>query len=151
MVINKTYRRKTFTVQAIQVTAENIQGLAEWCDGKVVIYWPDISRQSVDYRAGQTCVEVVIGRVNGRVQKARAYPGDWITRLHDTNNFRVYRNKTFLEAFEEVRSEIEKREAVSELVYEALRQQDNATQFHDDREMPGVLRDAVDKIMEVFA
>lgn len=118
MVINKTYRRKTFTVQAIQVTADNMKGLAEWCGGNVIVYFPDISRQSGDYRAGQTCVEVVIGRVNGREQKARAYPGDWITKLHDVDDFRVYRDKTFLQAFEEVRSEIEKRVAVMDLLTE---------------------------------
>lgn len=118
MIINKTYRRKTFTVQAIQVTADNMAGLAKWCGGTMLVYWPDISRQSGDYRAGQNCVEVVIGQVNGRVQKKRAYPGDWITKLHDTENFKVYQNKTFLEAFEEVRSEIEKRVAVMNLLTE---------------------------------
>lgn len=118
MVINKTYRRKTFTVQAIQVTVDNMKGLAEWCGGNVIVYFPDISRQSGDYRAGQTCVEVVIGRVNGREQKARAYPGDWITKLNDADDFRVYRDKTFLQAFEEVRSEIEKRVAVMDLLTE---------------------------------
>lgn len=120
MIINKTYRRKTFTVQAIQVTAGNMNGLAEWCGGQVIVYFPDISRRSGDYRAGQTCVEVVTGRVNGRKQKARAYPGDWVTRLHDSDNFRVYRNKTFLEAFEEVRSEVEQYQMVLDLVEEAM-------------------------------
>lgn len=120
MIINKTYRRKTFTVQAIQVTTDNMKGLADWCDGNVIIYFPDTSRQSGDYRAGQTCVEVVIGVVNGRPQKARAYPGDWITKLLDADDFRVYRNKTFLEAFEEVRSEFVKREAVRAVMESAI-------------------------------
>jgi len=143
VVINKTYRRKTFTVQAIQVTVENMRGLAEWCGGNVVVYFPDIHRQSGDYRAGQTCVEVVIGRVNGREQKARAYPGDWITRLHDTNNFRVYRNKTFLEAFEEVRSEVEKREAVMALMERALTISGPDLDF--------MIENFTNQVMEVFA
>lgn len=146
MIINKTYRRKTFTVQAIQVTADNMKGLAEWCDGNMIVYWPDISRQSGDYRAGQTCVEVLIGVVNGRPQKARAYPGDWITRLHDTNNFRVYRNKTFLEAFEEVRSEIEKRERLLGIL---------SLMRADERMDPGrgreIMHEAVEDIMNTFA
>lgn len=144
MIINKTYRRKTFTVQAIQATVDNMKGLAEWCGGDVVVYWPDISRQSGDYyRAGHTCVEVVIGRVQGREKKARAYPGDWITRLHDTNNFRVYRNKSFLEAFEEVRSEIEKREAVMKLMERALTVSGPDLDF--------LINNFTDKVMDVFA
>lgn len=137
------YRRKTFTVQAIQVTADNMKGLAEWCGGEVIVYWPDISRQSGDYRAGQTCVEVVIGSVNGRVQKARAYPGDWITKLQNTENFRVYQNKTFLEAFEEVRSEIEKREAVMALMERALTVSGPDLDF--------LVNHFTDQMMEVFA
>lgn len=143
MVINKTYRRKTFTVQAIQVTVENMKGLAEWCRGEVIVYFPDIHKQSGDYRAGQTCVEVVIGQVNGRVQKARAYPGDWITKLYDTENFRVYRNKTFLEAFEEVRSEMEKREKVMELMERALTVSGPDLDF--------LVNNFTDKVMDVFA
>lgn len=148
MVINKTYRRKTFTVQAIQVTADNVRGLAEWCGGNVIVYFPDISRQSGDYRAGQTCVEVVIGSVNGREKKARAYPGDWITKLHDTDNYRVYRNKTFLETFEEVRSEIEKYQMVLDLVEEAM-----AGNSYNVDESGNVIHsnEISQKIMNIFA
>lgn len=112
MILNKRYRRKTFDVEAIQVTHENMQGIAEWCGGRVTVYWPDIHRQSGDYRSGQTCVEIVIGSVNGREQLGRAYPGDWVTRLVDTANFRVYREKSFNEAFHEVLTEYQKRRAV---------------------------------------
>ncbi|AVD99500.1 hypothetical protein SEA_BING_78 [Streptomyces phage Bing] len=143
MVINQTYRRKTFTVQAIQVTVDNMKGLAEWCGGDVIVYFPDIHKQSGDYRAGQTCVEVTIGEVNGRKQKARAYPGDWITKLYDTENFRVYRNKTFLEAFEEVRSEMEKREKVMELMERALTVSGPDLDF--------LINTFTDKVMDVFS
>lgn len=115
MVINKTYRRKTFTVQAIQVSTDNLRGLAEWCGGRIGQEQDFLREPGV-----KPFVEVVIGVVNGRTKKARAYPGDWITKLHDANNFRVYRNDSFVEAFEEVRSEIEKREAVLELVREEM-------------------------------
>lgn len=148
MVINKTYRRKTFTVQAIQVTAENMKGLAEWCGGNVIVYWPDISRQSGDYREGQTCVEVVIGRVNGREQKARAYPGDWITKLHDTNNFRVYREKTFLQAFEKVRTEIEKRVAVMDLLTEFSI---DSREAMNQAEFSAVFDKTTDKILSIIS
>jgi len=148
MVINKTYRRKTFTVQAIQVTAENMKGLAEWCGGNTIVYFPDVYHQSGDYRSGQSCVEVVIGRVNGRPKKVRAYSGDWITKLVGTENFRVYRDKTFLEAFEEVRSEFEKREALLDALSDFLvDEKDSMNQADHDRVIEGF----ADKITNIFS
>ncbi|QPX71409.1 hypothetical protein SscP1EGY_11 [Streptomyces phage SscP1EGY] len=143
MIVNKMYRRKTFTVQAIQVTEDNVRGLSEWCGGEVILYWPDVVRQSNEYEPGRMCIEVAIGQVNGRVKKARAFPGDWITRLQDTNRFHVYKNKTFLEAFEEVRSEIEKRAAVMALMERALTVSGPDLDF--------LVNNFTDKVMEVFA
>lgn len=137
--INKLYSRKTFTVEAIQVTDQNMRALADWCGGRVTIYFPD---QSEGYRSGQTCVEVVVGNVNGRVQKARAYHGDWVTCLVGTKNFKVYKNKSFREAFEEVRSEQEKREEVMKVMERALTISGSDLDFMIDN--------FTGKIMEIF-
>jgi uncharacterized protein with ATP-grasp and redox domains len=51
---------------------------------------------------------------------ARAYAKDWITSLGAVNNFRVYKNKTFLEAFEEIRNSMDRHQDVRSLVIEAM-------------------------------
>lgn len=81
--------RKTFDVEAVRVTAENMHELAEWCNGTVL--------------AADTNTYIRV-----RVRKAksaptaphltRAYVGDWILRVG--HNFKVFRNDAFLATFE---------------------------------------------------
>lgn len=99
MIVTTVFQRKTFVVQATQVTEDNVEELAEMCGGEAKIYVPDVHHASGNYRTGQICIEMSIGR-NGR--KARAFLGDWITHIHGSTNFKIYRDKTFHEAFEEV-------------------------------------------------
>lgn len=100
MIITTSFRRKTFVVQATQVTKENMGELSEWCGGELIeSYQPEPHLASGNYHKGHPCVEMTVGR-NG--QKTRAFIGDWITHISGSNNFKVYRDKTFKEAFEEV-------------------------------------------------
>lgn len=146
MIVTSTYQRRSFRIQAIQVTAENMEPLSDWCRGELKVYHPEPDRESGDYRGGQTCVEVQ----TGRHIKARAYVGDWISRLGEVHNYRVYKGKTFLETFEEVASELEKRNQLNELVAKAMLAQDAAT-YHDQQSMTiGVLEETVNKILAII-
>jgi hypothetical protein len=142
VIINKRYRRISETVQAIQVTDENMAGLAKWCYGRVMVHFPGPAEESGNYRVGQNCVEVVTGRFNGRENKTRAYVGDWIANIEGTTKFRVYRQTTFLETFEEIRSEIERREAVMKLMEAAL--------TVSGPDLDHMVKRFTDKVMDIF-
>lgn len=109
MIVTTTFQRKTFCVKAIRVTVTNMEELAEWCGGVVKIE----PSGSGEFKA---FVEIASNRVPRRRGEIRAYMGDWITCLSEGNNFKVYKNKTFLEAFEEIRSVMDKYAAVLQIV-----------------------------------
>lgn len=101
-------------MEAIRVTGSNMEEVAEWCDGKVKESRPTGYAESYPY------VEVVVGHVASRTQLARATVGMWITRLTKANNFRVYKARSFEEAFEEILSEEEKLGKIQNLVEELM-------------------------------
>lgn len=132
-----TFKRRTFRVQAVRVTKENMRDLAEWCGGELARTLDENYR---DY------ISVPVGQVNGRVRLARAYVGNWITRLTEANNFRVYKDSSFTEAF---MSDEEKRAKVHQLVRAAMREQDSAT-YHGESSNTGNTAEVItDRIMEL--
>lgn len=93
MIDERIFTRKTFSVRAIQVTAQNMYDVALWCDGRYVI---------AQNSAQRPYIEVVIAKSNGRDILARAYEGCWITRLVSGEAyFKVYKDKSFAQAFDE--------------------------------------------------
>lgn len=85
----KKYVRKSFGVEAVQVTEENITEVAEWCDA-------DIQTESKD--DGQTAYlrKNIVGATKER--QRRAYLGDWV--LRSKVGFKFYNNKAFASSFE---------------------------------------------------
>lgn len=101
MIVTTTFQRKTFVVQAKQVKPIEMQDIAEWCGGTFIeSYEPDVHMASGNYRKGHPCIEFAPDRVTRRV--IRAFEGDWITHIRGSEKFKVYRDATFKEAFEEV-------------------------------------------------
>lgn len=101
MIVTTTFQRKTFVVQAKQVKSAEMQVIAEWCGGAFIeSYQPDAHMASRNYRTGQPCIEFIPDRVAKRA--VRAFEGDWITHIHGSDKFKVYRDATFKEAFQEV-------------------------------------------------
>ena len=123
MIVTKTFERATFRVEAVRVTTKNLKEIAEWCGGRVV--------NLDDVGVGRTHIKVPLGRIEGREKIAHAYLGNWVTCLEGTQNFRVYREKSFLNAFHEVTSEAEKFAKIHELVLSVSRAQDTATYYGD--------------------
>lgn len=93
------YSRKPFHVDAIQVTAENMEEVAAWCGGKIrtsnrVIR--DDNNKVVD-RKEVSFIKVNVHRsLNER--QTKGYVGDWI--LLSDGGVKVYTERAFERAFE---------------------------------------------------
>lgn len=101
-----TFERKTFRVQAVQITVQNMKTISEWCGGGF---------KAPEAPGRRAYVTVPSGRGN----VMRAYVGDWITRLSDGNSCRVYKDKSFREAFKGILTEQEKRDQVRKIMERA--------------------------------
>lgn len=85
-VTPEIYVRKPFNVEAVQVTEENLQEIADWCNGEL--------RQTAD---GTPFVKVDVQRPLS-TRQTRGFVGDWI--LFAGRGFKVYTQKAFEGSFE---------------------------------------------------
>jgi len=115
----QTYQRRAFKVKAIRITRENINEIAKWTGSEV--------HYTYGSNGDFLVIHVPTGKVSGRVFKTTAYIGDWVTCLADSPDFRVYRDKSFLQTFQAVLDETEKYVKVHELLLKVARAQDSAT------------------------
>jgi hypothetical protein len=82
-VVTKTYTRKSFDVQAVEVTAENIKAVAAWCDGQVI---------------GREKPFIKVKTLNPMNDKqTKAYIGDYV--LYSGKGYKVYTKKAFEGSF----------------------------------------------------
>ncbi len=79
------YVRKPFEVDAVQVTAENLEELAEWCQGTL----EEDNRPYIRVRVARPLNE----------RQTKAYAGDWV--LYAGTGFKVYTSKAFHRTFEQ--------------------------------------------------
>lgn len=97
------YQRKSFLVDAVQVTEENMEEVAKWCRG--TIRTTDSKIAEGLHKEPERYIEVnVLNPYNDR--QKQAFPGDWV--LFSKNNFKVYLDKGFHKVFEAVFKEQEK-------------------------------------------
>lgn len=85
-----TFVRKPFTVEAVEVTADNFPEIAELTNGTI--------RQKED---GTPFIQVAkdnTKKEDGTPKTFRIYVGFWITRMN--NKIRAFSKKRFLEEFE---------------------------------------------------
>ena len=80
------YNRKPFSVDAVQVTADNIHEVAKWCMGKVETE-----------NDGRLYIKVKVRRPLTDRQ-TKAYIGDWV--LYAGTGFKVYTDRAFTGSFE---------------------------------------------------
>lgn len=88
-----TYARKSFPVEAVQISSANMERVAKWCGGVV----------ESERRGSRTIkfIKVEVTRATNERQK-RAYVGDWVlcfTR-HEKKNFKCYTPQAFDNDFE---------------------------------------------------
>lgn len=93
-VETQKFQRKSFAVEAVQVTPENMKDVAEWCAGKVMSDGEKeghLSREHIKVRVAYP--------INDR--QTQAYLGDWV--LKSGKSFKVYTNAAFEKSFEPYR------------------------------------------------
>lgn len=85
------FTRKPFEVDAVQVTTENIEDVAKWCQGEVTT------------EDGQQCIKVrVLRALNER--QTKAFVGDWV--LYAGTGYKVYIDRAFKKSFMEKAEEL---------------------------------------------
>lgn len=82
------YVRKPFEVEAVEVTEDNLEEIAEWCHGDL----REDNRRYVKVRVARALNE----------RQTKAYPGDWV--LYAGTGFKVYTPKAFEKTFVEKES-----------------------------------------------
>lgn len=92
------YIRKPLYVDAVRVTPQNIQELAEWCDGKIDMGYPNPNQ------TGKKKKYIKVNVLNPRnPRQTMAFIGDWLLRQGDS--FKIYTFKAFQLAFDEAPEE----------------------------------------------
>lgn len=86
------YARKPFEIDAVQVTAENLEEVAAWCEGEIIGVDGEMEK-SVEERY----IKVHVHRPMNEKQ-TKAFVGDWV--LYAGKGFKVYTNKAFEASFE---------------------------------------------------
>lgn len=80
--------RKAFVVQAVQVTAENMEEVAAWCGGTILIAATN----------GARYIRVNVKNAQNERQ-TMAFIGSWI--LLADNGYKVFANKPFISSYDE--------------------------------------------------
>lgn len=134
----ETFERKTFRVQAVRVTTTNMKELGDWCGG--VFKAPEAPGR-------RAYVEVPNGRPGNTI---RAYVGDWITRLTEANSCRVYKDRSFLEAFRQIVSDSEKQARIQQYIRAAMQVQDVATYHGESSNVGRIVEETAEQIAALF-
>lgn len=88
----ESWRKIPTTVEAVKVTFDNLDEVARWCRGEVLI------SDNTPY------VRVPIPK-NSTENQGRAYSGKWVIKL-DKNKWRVFTDVAFRRGFEQVREPV---------------------------------------------
>ena len=113
----ENYERLPFTIQAVEVTAENMKAVAKWCGGQI---------RTSGKRGIQKYIKVEVKRaLNDR--QTMAYIGDFV--LKAGSGFKVYTPKAFSESF---RKKIEGMVEVAERMVAREQEEDAAEEEQFD-------------------
>lgn len=83
--------RKSFPVDAVRVTAENMAEVAKWCDGEIQV---DTAQ---DNTSGNTNFIKVRVQNPLNERQTKAYVGDWV--LYAGKGYKVYKDSAFRKSF----------------------------------------------------
>lgn len=89
-----TYVRKPFEVEAVQITVGNVYGVAKWCNGTVEL----TGYKVLGSKTMLPCIKLE-GNGPQKGKMVTALLNHWIVRQDE--NFRVYRQHSFKEAFDQ--------------------------------------------------
>ena len=92
-LVTQRFMQNPLFVDAVQVTAENMAAVAEWCEGNIIAPTSDT----------KTYVKVNVIQPQS-VRQTRAFVTDWV--LKTTKGFKVYSNKAFDKSFQPVKETV---------------------------------------------
>jgi len=95
MIDLKKYTRVAFHVDAVQVTADNIGDVADWCGG-------DVRTTATEDEHGVKASPYIKVRVKRPLtpRQTKAFIGDWV--LYAGTGFKVYTDNAFQKCFEPI-------------------------------------------------
>lgn len=94
-IVTQRYIRKPLYVDAVQVTAENMEEMAAWCQGDVR------KTDENDHEFGPEVKYVHVRVHNPRsIRQTRAFPGDWL--LYTEKGYKIYTTRAFEASFDPV-------------------------------------------------
>ena len=91
MIETAKFQRKPFEIEAVQVTEENLEDVAKWCDGVVETHGDS---QHIKVRVHRPLNE----------RQTKAFVGDWV--LYAGTGYKVYTDKAFKKSFEPAKKPI---------------------------------------------
>jgi len=120
------YVRKSFSVEAIQVTEENMADVAEWCGGKVLT----ASHQPDNGVSSRPRMFIKVHVPNARSpRQTTAFVSDWI--LKSGQSFKIYTEKAFRSTFQDPYTDQDLVCLVEQKVRSAMAAQDVATYYSE--------------------
>jgi hypothetical protein len=86
--------RKSFPVDAVRVTEENLEEVARWCDGELR------NAEDADRPVGAVGDQYIKVRVHNPLteRQTKAFVGDWV--LYAGKGYKVYTDKAFRKSFD---------------------------------------------------
>jgi hypothetical protein len=87
MNLVQTWTRRSFDVDAVRLTEENLQKVAEWCGGSVLRSLEHGNRRYVNF----------ISVAYGKTRATKAFAGHWIVKIDQT--FKHYRDDPFRKSY----------------------------------------------------
>jgi replicative superfamily II helicase len=93
-IVTRKYVRKPLIVDAVQVTVENFEELADWCQGSIVNNDKSEPVEEVDPSIQHIHVRVHNPRSE---RQTKAFVGDWI--LYTERGYKIYNTKAFTGTF----------------------------------------------------
>jgi hypothetical protein len=97
-IVTERYIRKPLYVDAVQVTAENMEEIAAWCQGPVRTVGSEDWGLG-EYAEGTKYVHVRVHNPRSPRQ-TKAFVGDWL--LYTERGYKVYKTEAFRASFDPV-------------------------------------------------
>jgi hypothetical protein len=138
----RTFTRKTFVVEAIKLTEENLNYVALWCRGTIAKTLDD---------AGTLYISLPHPSGSYTRDGVKAYIGNWIVHNEKQKSFRPYDEGVFFHNFTPTdRSDDEKLAEVIRMVKLAMVEYGLAVQQRDVSGAGGIADQYAEKIIELF-
>lgn len=95
-IVTEKYTRKPFEIEAIRVTEDNMEDVAQWCGGE--IHKTEVGKRYIKVDVIRPLTE----------KQTKAFAGDWVLKNESgKNGFKVYQHKAFINCFQKILEAVE--------------------------------------------